>query len=87
MTATVTPVIAVKMYGVPNFGCTFARPRGSSPSRAIAKPTRVWPSIRIITTTIRPMQAPMAIRRPIQSMPTESNAVASGAASLGSISV
>ena len=29
--ATATPVIAVMTYGVPNLGCTLARPRGQQP--------------------------------------------------------
>ena len=79
-------VTAVMRYGVPNVGWTLARPTGSSPSRAIAKATRVWPIIRISTTTVSPMVAPMAIRSDIQCNPTFSNAVARGAASSGSMS-
>ena len=40
-TETMIAVIAVIRYGVPNVGWTLARPTGSSPSRAIAKATRV----------------------------------------------
>jgi hypothetical protein len=87
MIATATPVTAVITHGVRKVGWTLARTGGSSPSRAIANATRVWPSIRIITTTMRPMQAPIAISRPIQSIPTDSNAVASGAVALAPISV
>ena len=86
MAATTTPVIRVIRYGVPKVGCTLAIARGSSPSRPIANPTRHWPSIRIIATTTRPMQAPTEMRSPIQSTPAAENAVASGAASSGSMS-
>jgi hypothetical protein len=59
---------------------------GSRPSRAIAKATRVCPIIRISTTTVRPMVAPIEITLPIHSTPAWSKAVASGAASSGSMS-
>ena len=52
----------------------------------MANATRVWPSMRISTTTVSPMAAPMAIRFPIHSTPAASNAVARGAESLGSMS-
>src|SRR3712207_6880451 len=58
-----TTLFRSRRYGVPSRGCTTLNHRGSSPSRDIAKATRVWPRTRIITTTVSPMHAPTLIRR------------------------
>ena len=65
-------------------GWTLARPRGSSPSRAMAKATRVWPSIRISTTDGQADAGADGdeVADPVHGRPA-SKAVASGAASLG----
>ncbi len=57
-TAMITPSRMVGRYGVPNRGCVLEKNRGSSPSRLIAKNTRVWPSSRIMQTVVRPTAAP-----------------------------
>ena len=69
-TATTTPVMIVIMYGVPYFGCTFASAGGSRWSRLIANSTRDWPSIRIMTTEVRPASAPTEMRPEKNGSPT-----------------
>ena len=61
-TAMMPPSRIVERYGVPKRGCTLAKTRGSSPSRLIAKKTRVWPSSRIMHTVVSPMAAPKLMR-------------------------
>ena len=56
--ATTTPSSSVERYGVPKRGWTSEKNRGSSPSRLIAKKTRLWPSSRIMQTEVRPTAAP-----------------------------
>jgi hypothetical protein len=85
--AMMMPAMMVRRYGVLKRGWVLASQVGSRPSRAIAKPTRDWPMNRIMQTTVRPMQAPIAMRSPITGRPTFTNAVASGAPSDGSMSL
>ena len=56
-------------HGVRYFGCTLARPIGSSASRHIAKIRRVAPIIRVSTTVVRPATAPAEISVAIQAWP------------------
>ena len=58
--AATDPVRIVVMYGVLNFGCTFANTGGSSPSRAIEKNTRGWPMSITSTTDARPASDPIS---------------------------
>ena len=67
--------------GVPRFSSTLASPRGSRPSRLIAKMIRLCPSSSTSTTVVRPASAPMAITLAAQSTPISVNAVARVAAS------
>ena len=71
--------------GVPNRGLTLEKAGGSSRSRLMAKNTRLWPSIRIIITVVRPTSAPteMTVAKP--GCPTERKASASGASTLISL--
>src|SRR5450759_747771 len=55
ITATTTPVVMVVRTGVPVLAFTFANVGGSSRSRLMAKKTRLWPSIMIIITVVRPV--------------------------------
>ena len=54
--AETIPVMIVILYGVRKRGWTRANHCGSRLSRLMAKATRLWPRIRIITTTVRPMR-------------------------------
>ncbi|SKV42173.1 Uncharacterised protein [Mycobacteroides abscessus subsp. abscessus] len=73
-TATRKPTISVIRIGVP---CEPVRAssRGSSPSRHIAKITRICPSISTMTTVVSPANAPTAITLAAQSTPLRWNAV------------
>ena len=53
-----------------------ARPRGSRPSRDIAKNTRDSPSMMTITTVVSPASAPIEMTFAAQSTPLSANAVA-----------
>src|SRR5664279_2356626 len=79
--ATATPTPTVILAGVPVFSLTCAMPRGSRPSRLIAKMIRLWPSISTSTTVVSPASAPIAITFAAQSTPTAVKALASVAAS------
>ena len=77
--ATTTPVVTVVRTGVPVRWFTFEKTGGSRRSRLIAKKTRLWPSIMIIITVVRPMSAPIEITVANPGWPTDRNAAASGA--------
>ncbi len=77
--AMITPSRMVGRYGVRNFGWTREKKRGSSPSRLIAKNTRVWPSSRIMHTVVRPTAAPKLITPAKKGCPVDLKASASGA--------
>ena len=80
--ATAIPMATVKRYGVPYRGCTAPSQDGSSPSRLIAKNTRLCPSMRISTTVVRPASAPMLTTVAKPGRPTARNASDSGASTL-----
>ncbi|CNH68269.1 Uncharacterised protein [Mycobacterium tuberculosis] len=73
--ATTTATSTVIRTGVPR-APVLARPRGNSPSRAIAKSTRHCPSISTITTVVSPASAPTAMILLAQVIPLAVNAVA-----------
>src|SRR5450631_50348 len=85
ITATATPVVIVVRTGAPVRSFTFEKRGGSSRSRLIAKKTRLWPSIRIIITVVRPISAPTEITVAKPGLPTERNASARGALILMSV--
>ncbi len=66
-------------------GWTREKNRGSSPSRLIAKKTRVWPSSRIMQTVVRPTAAPKLMKPAYQGCPVALNASASGASTDSSV--
>lgn len=77
--AMITPSRMVGRYGVLNLGWTTEKKRGSSPSRLIAKNTRVWPRRRIRQTVVRPIAAPKLMTPAYQGCPVALKASASGA--------
>ncbi len=56
--ATITQVMIVVMYGVPNFGCTLLTPCGSRRSRLIEKKMRGWLMSITSSTEVMPHTAP-----------------------------
>jgi hypothetical protein len=74
--ATIAPISQLARTGVP-CAPVCASPCGSSPSRAIAKATRICPSSSTMTTVVRPASAPTAMIVAAQFTPFNANAVAS----------
>ena len=83
--AMITPSRMVGRCGVLNRGWTREKKRGSSPSRLIAKKTRVWPSSRIMHTVVRPTAAPKLMKPANQGCPVALKASASGASTDSSL--
>jgi len=75
-----TPVMIVILYGVRKVGWTPASHRGSRLSRLMAKATRLWPRIRIMTTTVSPMRIARETTNCAAGKGVASSAVAAGAA-------
>lgn len=69
----------VSRYGVRNRGCTRASHGGSSRSRLIANATRVWPSISVMITTVRPIRMPKEMMNSAAGSPVAAIAAAAGA--------
>jgi len=74
--ATTAPTTICRAAGVPCLP-VLDRPRGSRPSRLMAKTIRVRPSNSTITTVARPSTMPKLMILAAQSAPTSSKAVAS----------
>src|SRR5687767_8638812 len=77
--ATTTHVMIVVMYGVPNLGWTLLTPRGSRPSRLIAKKMRGWLKSITSSTEVMPATAPADTRYAAQSWLITDSAYATGA--------
>ena len=72
-------MIIVILYGVRKLGWTWENHRGSRLSRLMAKATRLWPRIRIITTTVRPIRIASETTNPAAGKGVAARAVATGA--------
>jgi hypothetical protein len=75
-----TPVMIVILCGVRKVRWTCENQDGSRLSRLIAKATRLWPSTRIITTTVSPMRIAKETISCAAGKGVASRAVAAGAA-------
>ena len=78
--AEMTPVMIVIRYGVRKRVWTRENHSGSRLSRLMAKATRLWPRIRIITTTVSPMRIANETTNCAAGKGVAARAVAAGAA-------
>ncbi len=85
--ATTTPAMICTRTGVRRLALVRLRPRGSRPSRLIAKTTRARPRSSTMSTVVRPSSVPMEITCAAHPAPTAVKAVVSDGSSASASTV